>query len=131
MRGLSNLPPGCTNADIERAFGGGDPSPESERIGQLIDERDELMRKGWSDSKDEWIEERGVYAKYAAIIMAIDAIVDDRNSNQMAMDEYRLLNGIYERGLTMLREVAHYLPKAVQHNVLTYLESVEMAQDQI
>lgn len=32
-----DLPPGCTNRDIENAFGGGDPSPESELIQELLE----------------------------------------------------------------------------------------------
>lgn len=47
----SNLPPGCTHRDIDRAFGGGDPTPEEERIGELLEEHevpqeacDEIMK---------------------------------------------------------------------------------------
>lgn len=32
-----DLPPGCTSGDIERAFGGGDPSPESEEIYEMLE----------------------------------------------------------------------------------------------
>ncbi len=32
-----DLPLGCSHADIERHFGGGDPSPESEKVLELLD----------------------------------------------------------------------------------------------
>lgn len=35
---MSNLPPGCTVGDIERAFGGGDPSPASEAVYVLLED---------------------------------------------------------------------------------------------
>jgi hypothetical protein len=35
--GLSNLPPGCTNADIDRAFGGGDISPLEEEVLEVLE----------------------------------------------------------------------------------------------
>lgn len=37
MPGLSNLPPGCTSADIERHFGGGDPSPLEDDILEILE----------------------------------------------------------------------------------------------
>ena len=36
--GNSNLPPGCTVGDIERAFGGGDPFPEEEEALLLLED---------------------------------------------------------------------------------------------
>lgn len=33
-----NLPPGCTDADIDRAMGGHDPSPASQLIESILDE---------------------------------------------------------------------------------------------
>ena len=33
-----DLPPGCTSGDIERHFGGGNPSPESEELYQLLED---------------------------------------------------------------------------------------------
>lgn len=35
--GGSNLPPGCTSADVERAFGGRDPSPEEDEILSILE----------------------------------------------------------------------------------------------
>lgn len=32
-----DLPPGCSIGDIERHFGGGDPSPESEKVYELLE----------------------------------------------------------------------------------------------
>jgi hypothetical protein len=35
--GGSNYPPGCTGADIDRAFGGPDPSPEEDEILSILE----------------------------------------------------------------------------------------------
>ena len=32
-----DLPPGCTMGDIEQHFGGGDPSPESDQVFELLE----------------------------------------------------------------------------------------------
>lgn len=35
--GNSNLPPGCTNRDIDRAYEGRDPTPEEDRVLELLE----------------------------------------------------------------------------------------------
>jgi hypothetical protein len=35
--GNSNLPPGCTSRDIERAYGGRDPTSDEERVLELLE----------------------------------------------------------------------------------------------
>jgi hypothetical protein len=62
---VSNLPPGCTSADIEWAFGGGDPTDLEEKVYALLE--DEGVPASYTDRIIEIVaewehEQRGQWA---------------------------------------------------------------------
>jgi hypothetical protein len=58
-----NLPPGCTDADIDRAFGGGrEPSPLAENVRALL-EKSRVISKQTMEAILEMIEEDEIEAE--------------------------------------------------------------------
>lgn len=79
---MSNLPPGCTNRDIERAYGGGrDPTAEEEEVCMLLEDlpistavadRVQAIISKLTDSLDAKIQDLGYSEQH---VLALEAVL--------------------------------------------------------
>ncbi len=135
---LSNLPPGCTNADIERAFGGpDDPSHEAEQACTLLDAVIEQLRsrpwragiRGQTTTHDGAIEDE-LQAASDKISDLIDQIVLDRNEARQRASEWQAMARVYEQhALPVLRQAA--VGTSVGASALALTQAARSALDAI